>query len=597
MKRYFIALFSIFFITNFALNAQELNQDSVDLTRMYSKELQELADIQKKDSLKRVQLENEFLKQDVKNTKEYRTLINEINLLKSKDSLVRVKRIQKIDSLKTINQGFSVAPFDSSLFFIYNKIGSYSAAERAQAIEKRILALTDNYKFDPDSLILVEDDNGVIIMWNDQMLMTVNENDALWMNTDMHTLANSTLDIVKSSIKIYREKNSLKELAIDFGLALLIISVLILIIFGLNKLFSLLKIKILQKRGTKLNGLFIKNYELISGKKLIRFLWAIADFVKWISILTVVYLALPILFNLFPATEGYAPLLIDYFVRPLKKIGVSIVGFVPNFITILIVILIFKYSIKLIHYFATEIQSGALTINGFYKEWAIPTYHILKVLLLAFNLIVVFPYLPGSDSPFFKGVSVFIGVLFTFGSTGAISNIVAGLVLTYMRSFSVGDRIKIGEVTGDVIEKSILVTRIRTIKNEVISIPNSQVMNSHTVNYSIDDLGNGLIVYTNITISYDVPWQKVHKLAIEAASKVEFLEQSPAPFVFQSSLDEFCVTYQINAYTKKPNLQAVIYSELNKQILDSFHHAGIELLSIRYSGWRDASSLKIPSQD
>lgn len=577
-----------------ASKAQGVPVDSNDIISNQSSELINLLEMQKKDSLKRVELENKFINKDIKSTKEYQNLYKEISILKSKDSILQVKRIQKIAALKLLNKGVAVNPFDSTLFHVYTNIGSYSARDRAGVITQRILSLTKDLKFDPDSLILSEDDNGMTIMWKDQMLMTINENDAIWMNADKNTLANNYLTVIRESIKKYRAENSLKELLIDFSLAILIITVLIFIIIGINKVFILIKKKILANKESKFKGVFIKTYELISARQIIRVLWMITDFVKWVTILIVVYLALPLLFNLFPATEGYAPILIDYFIRPLTKIGNAIVANIPNLITVLVIITIFKYTLRLLNYFANEIHNGNLTINGFYKEWAKPTYQILKVLFLAFMLIVIFPYLPGSDSPIFKGVSVFIGVLFTFGSTGAISNIVAGLVLTYMRSFSIGDRIKIGDVMGDVIEKSLLVTRVRTIKNEVISIPNSQVMNSHTINYSIDDLGNGLIIHTEITISYDTPWQKVHELGIIAALNVEQLEKSPAPFVFQASLDEFHVTYQINAYTKKPHMQALIYSELNKEIMDVFHAAGIELLSLHYTAYRRDQEVKIP---
>lgn len=597
MIRYITIRFVLIFIVfgnSFSSYAQELPTDSNDIISNQSNELVQLFQLQKKDSLRRMELEDKFLNKDVKNTKEYKDLYSEINILKSRDSILHVKRIQKIASLKLLNKGVAVNPFDSTLFFVYTNIGSYSANDRANVITQRIISLTNDLKFDPDSLMLSEDDNGMTIMWNDQMLMTINENDAIWMNTDKNTLAEEYLSIIKSSIKKYREENSLKELLIDFSLALLIIAILILIIYGINKVFILIKRKILENRESKFKGVFIKNYELVSAKHIIRVLWGVSDFVKWVTILIVVYLALPLLFNLFPATEGYAPILIDYFIKPLTKIGKAIVANIPNLITVLVIIIIFKYTLRLLNYFAEEIHNGNLSINGFYKEWAKPTYQILKVLFLAFMLIVIFPYLPGSDSPIFKGVSVFIGVLFTFGSTGAISNIVAGLVLTYMRSFSLGDRIKIGDVTGDVIEKSLLVTRVRTIKNEVISIPNSQVMNSHTINYSIDDLGNGLIIYTDVTISYDTPWQKIHELGIKAALNVSYLEKTPVPFVLQKSLDEFHVTYQINAYTKSPHLQALIYSELNKEILDTFHQAGIELLSLHYNAWRESNDIKIP---
>lgn len=578
------------------VKSQEAKSDSLDNISNQSSELLRLLELQKKDSLRRIELENKFLQQDVKSSQEYKELNREIAFLKNRDSLLQVRRIQKVDSLRLLNKGVGVTPFDSTIFTIYTNIGSYSASDRAKAIEERIINLTNDFKFNPDSLIVSEDDNGFIIRWQDQMLMTINANDAVWMNTNQEVLASQYLDIIKNTINNYREENSLKAMVKSFSLAALIVVILIFLIYGINKLFTFVKNIILKNTKSKFKGLYIKNYELVSGTQIVRFLWIVVDFMKWITILIAIYLALPLLFNLFPTTEGYAPILIEYFITPLKKIGKALVAFVPNMITIAIIVIFFKYMLRLLYYFANEIDKGALNITGFYREWAKPTYQILKVLLLAFMLIVIFPYLPGSDSPIFKGVSVFIGVIFTFGSTGAISNIVAGLVLTYMRSFSIGDRIKIGEVTGDVIEKSLLVTRIRTIKNEVISIPNSQVMNSHTVNYSIDDLGNGLIIHTDITIGYDVPWQKVHECAIKAALNVEHIEKSPEPFVFQSSLSEFYVTYQLNAYIKKPNLQAVIYSELNKHIMDVFHANDIELLSPHYTGIRDANTVMIPKK-
>ncbi len=203
-------------------------------------------------------------------------------------------------------------------------------------------------------------------------------------------------------------------------------------------------------------------------------------------------------------------------------------------------------------------------------------------------IIVIFPYLPGNESPVFRGVSVFLGFLFTFGSAGSLSNIIAGLVLTYMRLF------KIGDVVGDVVEKSLLVTRVRTIKNEIISIPNSTVMSSHTINYSSEAVGKGLILHTTVTIGYDVPWKKMHKALIAAAGKTDMLLREPEPYVLQTSLDDFYVSYQINAYTKEPNKQASIYSQLHQNIQDCCNEAGIEIMSPHYRAMRDGNMTTVP---
>ncbi|MEB0249835.1 mechanosensitive ion channel family protein, partial [Mucilaginibacter sp. 5B2] len=273
----------------------------------------------------------------------------------------------------------------------------------------------------------------------------------------------------------------------------------------------------------------------------------------------------------------------------------AIWDYIPNLMTILILVIVFRYVLKFFKFITTEIEKGQLNVPGFYSDWANPTYQIIRVLVLAFMLIVIFPYLPGSDSGVFKGVSVFMGVLFTFGSAGALGNVVAGLVLTYMRAFKIGDRVKIGEVTGDVIEKTILVTRVRTIQNEIISIPNSTVMGNHTINYSSDAPVNGLIVHTTVTIGYDVPWRDVHQLLIDSAMATPMIEAEPKPYVLQTSLDDYYVSYRINAFTKEPNRQAAIYSALHANIQDHFNKASVEIMSPHYKALRDGNATTIPS--
>jgi small-conductance mechanosensitive channel len=309
----------------------------------------------------------------------------------------------------------------------------------------------------------------------------------------------------------------------------------------------------------------------------------------------VIYIALPILFGIFPWTKNFADTLFGYILNPLKKIAGGFWNYLPNLITIVVIIFVFRYVLKGIHFLKTEIEIGELKIPGFYADWANPTYQIVRVLVFAFMIIVIFPYLPGSESPVFRGVSVFLGFLFTFGSAGSLSNIIAGLVLTYMRLFVIGDRVKIGDVVGDVVEKSLLVTRVRTIKNEIISIPNSTVMSSHTINYSSEAVDKGLILHTTVTIGYDVPWKEMHKALIDAALKTDMLLKEPQPFVLQTSLDDFYVSYQVNAYTKEPNKQAIIYSELHQNIQDCCNEAGIEILSPHYRAMRDGNMTTIPA--
>jgi len=568
--------------------------DTADKISVQAQDLYDIREQQRQDSLQRRALEEQLLSVKMSEHQEKQKLLAEINVLRSRDSILYAKRKRTVDSLRLLNTGAAVAPFRDTLFTIYTQVGSYSPKERAQSIESRIRSLAENYKFETDSLLLARHENNWIVLWNDQMIASADEHEAIWADMTTEQLARSYLQKIKEGIQQYREETSLKRLASGIAFACLIILTVTLIIIGIGRMVRWIKRRLLAARNRVFKGFKIRGYELVSPNQQVKFFWTILQGVKWILILTSVYLALPVLLNLFPSTQGYAPILLGYFIKPLKDVVQAILAYLPNLITIVVICFIFRYLLKALRFFATELHEGVLSIPGFYREWAMPTYHILRVLLFAFLLIVIFPYLPGSESPIFKGVSVFIGVLFTFGSAGALGNIVAGLVLTYMRPFSVGDRIKIGEVTGDIIEKTLLVTRIRTTKNEVISIPNSQVMNSHTINYSMDVEENPLIIYTHITMAYEIPWQRVHELAKEACNRVELLEKQPEPFILQTSLDDFYVTYQVNAYTRNSHRQPFIYSELHKNILDVFHEAGIELLSPHFRSVRDGSALDMP---
>jgi small-conductance mechanosensitive channel len=315
-----------------------------------------------------------------------------------------------------------------------------------------------------------------------------------------------------------------------------------------------------------------------------------------ILVLLVVYIALLLISGIFTATEKWTDTLLGWILTPAKSAVRSFVHFLPDLFTIVVIYFIFRFIIRGGKYVSGEIARGSMVISGFHQDWAKPTFNIVKFLLYAFMLVLIFPYLPGSASPAFKGVSVFLGVLISLGSSSAINNIVAGLVITYMRPFKVGDRVKIGEVTGDVVEKTMLVTRIRTIKNEDVTVPNSNVLSASTVNFSANTKpeDTGLILHTTVTIGYDTPWKKMHEALIEAAKRTDLVERTPEPFVLQTSLDDFFVSYQLNVYTKQANEQASIYSQLHQHIQDACNEAGIEIMSPHYQSMRDGNATTIP---
>jgi small-conductance mechanosensitive channel len=496
---------------------------------------------------------------------------------------------------KTNLKGYPVTPFKDTLFYVYNKVGSFSAENRAKAISDKIKKIYEDAFFVSDSLKIIPSDISLDIVYeSDFVIMSILEADAKSENMPAADVAKRNFTAIKRAILFQNENYSL--LPKRLGLTALLISILGLVLFFVGKLFNKVSLYVSRNKKKYFTGYKYNEITILSPRKqhflALRLIGAIKVFV----LLLIVYLSLPILFSIFPATEGYTTTLLRWILTPAKLAVLSFLAFLPNLFTILVIAFIFRYTLKAIKFFVDEISKGNIKIDGFYSDWAKPTFNIIRFLMYAFMLVIIFPYLPGSDSPIFKGVSVFVGILFSLGSSNAIANMVAGLVITYMRPFKIGDFIKIGDVSGEVIEKTALVTRIRTPKFEDITIPNSSVLSSTSTNYSANtkEESRGLVMHTTVTIGYDVPWRDVHKALLNAATKTDFIETTPAPFVLQTGLDDFYVAYEINAYTKEPQKQPHIYSSLHQNIQDSFNEAGIEIMSPHYKALRDGNKTTIP---
>lgn len=600
VKMLVISFFTLLFSAmSFAQDdAKNKKNDSVNtsLIQTFNKKLSLIEGQRITDSIKRVALEQQLLSLKTTDNLKKDELQKQLQVLNEKESLRLAEKKAQIDAMRLTAKGYPVTGFfKDTLFNVYSKLGSFSAKDRADAISTRIKKLSDYYSFKADSLKITESETTVDLVYGENIIISVSENDALWNNSTKEALAKKYKILIGNVVTNYRNETSLSTLAKEIGLAMLVLVIMGALIAYVRKLFLWTANKIKDQEGKRIHGIKIRNFTLFDANQQVNALLNVNTILKWVFILLLVYIALPILFGIFPWTKDFAGTLFGYILNPLKKIIIGFWNYLPNLITILVIIFVFRYVLKGIRFLKDEIEKGNLELSGFYPDWANPTYQIIRVIVFAFMVVVIFPYLPGSDSPVFQGVSVFLGFLFTFGSAGSLSNIIAGLILTYMRLFKIGDRVKIGDVVGDVIEKSLLVTRIRTIKNEIISIPNSTVMGSHTINYSSDAPEKGLIIHSTITIGYDVPWKDMHQALIDAASKTDLVLQEPKPFVLQTSLDDFYVSYEINAYIKEPNKQAVIYSMLHQNIQDICNERGIEIMSPHYRAARDGNTSTIPA--
>lgn len=510
------------------------------------------------------------------------------------DSVKRTRQKLRIDSLRQVTQGVPVIVDDDTLFYFYAKRGGHTPQQRAENVANDITALGKRFNLKPDSLYIESSDIVTDVMYDNKVIVSFTDQDGLWEGCTRDQLAADKRLVILEKLKVMKEEHGFLQLCKRVAYFVLVLVGQFLLFWGTNWLFRRVKVRIVKLRNTRLKPFSIQDYELLDTHKQVKLLIFLASLVRYAFMLLQLLLSVPLLFSIFPQTKNLAFQLFSYIWNPVKSILVGIVSYIPNLFTIFVICLAIRYLVRLFRYLAGEVQSERLKLRGFYPDWAIPTYHIIRFLLYAFMIAMIYPYLPGSNSGVFQGISVFVGLIVSLGSSTVIGNIIAGLVITYMRPFKIGDRIKLNDTTGNVIEKTPLVTRIRTPKNEVVTIPNSFVMSSHTVNFSQSAREYGLIIHSEVSIGYDVPWRKVNKLLIEAALNTPGVVDDPRPFILSTSLNDWYPVYQVNAYIKDADKLAQIYSDLHQSIQDRFNEEGIEIMSPHYMAVRDGNASTLP---
>lgn len=513
------------------------------------------------------------------------------------DSLKLAKQRLRIDSLRRMTPGIPVIVEGDTLYYLFAKRGGHTPQQRAEMNAAAITELGKRFNLQPDSVYIESSDIVTDLMYGNKVLSSFTDQDGLWEGCSRDQLAAAKRKVIVDKLKVMKDEHSLWQLGKRILYFILVIVGQFLLFKLTIWLFNKLKARIQRLKDTKLKPISIQDYELLDTQKQVNLLVFLASLLRYAVMLLQLILTVPLLFAIFPQTKDLAYKLFSYIWEPIKSIFLGIVEYIPNLFTIFVIWLAVKYLVRLVRYLASEIQSERLKIGGFYADWAMPTFHIVRFLLYAFMIAMIYPYLPGSKSGVFQGISVFVGLIVSLGSSTVIGNIIAGLVITYMRPFKLGDRIKLNDTTGNVIEKTPLVTRIRTPKNEVVTIPNSFIMSSHTVNFSQSARDYGLIIHSEVSIGYDIPWRKTHQLLIEAALNTPGVVDDPRPFVLETSLQDYYPVYQVNAYIRDANQLAQVYSDLHQNIQDRFNEEGIEIMSPHYIATRDGSETTIPKDD
>ena len=409
-------------------------------------------------------------------------------------------------------------------------------------------------------------------------------------------LAELYRDQLRGAVRQYRSTHSLTSWLRGTALALLVLAAYLLWL----RLQGLLNQRLRQgiARGTTpwLRGVSLAGSQVLDSEQERGALLLVVRVLHWGVLLLASYLMIPLLLGFFPPTQGIAEGLRGHIRLVLDGVLEGVVEAIPNLLAIGLILLFTRMAMHACRAWFGAIERGRLQFPGFYREWAQPTGRLVAAGIFVAGLVTAYPYIPGSDSKAFQGAGLFVGVLAALGSSAVATNVISGLMLIYTRAFREGDRVEINDVIGVVQDRDLLVTRIQTPRNELVSIPNATVIGASIVNFSFSrrEIAKPVALATTITIGYDVPWRQVHGLLLKAALAVPGIAADPQPFVLQLSLNDFNISYELNASVKDVMTYRETLSDLLAAIQDAFAEADVEILSPTYECNRDGSPRTVP---
>lgn len=509
-----------------------------------------------------------------------------------------------IEALKTgVNSatGAPVVVDGMILFRLQQRVGSISPTERAVLISQRISALISNPFLPSVQLELVDSPGNTDVVADlgpdakKEILLTVTDADAAATGLDRYELATVWQVALDSAIQAGKQRYGVKSMLFAILETVVACLVLFLVFKGTNRLYARIA-KTLDAGPSERSRLAaLRNLDLYQSGTLNR---GLRSALRWARVLLWILLLgvfVPILFSFFPQTQTLAQHVVAYVQQPLVAVWDGVTSYLPNLVFVAVIIFLLWALTRVVNLVFLEVEKGTLRIGGFDPEWSRLTSRIVNFLVIAGSIVIIYPYLPGSESAAFKGVTVFVGLVLSLSSTSAVANVLAGIIQTYTGAFRVGDVICMNDVTGEVVARTLLVTRVRTWKNEIVSIPNSLALNNDVQNYSGMARQGGLILHTEVTIGYDAPWRQVHQLMLDAARATPGVLPDPPPFVLQTALNDYNVSYQLNAHTDQPTRIPRIYSALHQNIQDCFNQAGVEIMSPTYAALRDGNQVTVPA--
>lgn len=484
------------------------------------------------------------------------------------------------------------------IFTIDASVGLKSREERAKEIADNLKSVADDRTIAPDEIqVRTNVDSGTTeIYTGDRILFSIHEADAEANDESRGVIAQEYLSLIRHAIEDYREIYSPRSTLQGLGKTAIATLVIVLGFVFLKRLAMAWQSKIWAFNSNYVRSIRLGSRELIRADQISGAILQMAGFLQIFVVLTALSIYLNLVLGFFPQTQSIS---VSIFASILAVVGQFLGGifsYIPNLLFLLVLTILAFYILKFTRFLFEEIEKGDISIPGFEQDWAIPTARITQFLIVTFFAVVAFPYLPGAGSQAFQGISLFLGLLISLGSSSAIANIVAGILLTYTRAFKLGDEVEISGVSGTVVEKGLVVTRLRTFKNRFVSIPNAEVLSSNVVNYRRHynaDEGDPPIIHIEVGFDYDLPWQTAHDILLAAAHQTDNILTEPAPWIAHCAFEDDGVLYELNVYTNTPGPSGGYHigSDLRRHIQEQCNQAGINLEKVHQISMQTAKGV------
>ena len=484
---------------------------------------------------------------------------------------------------------------DGEELFLVRGSSALPANERAENVSTRIISVAESSESSAVAIEIRDSDLGKTILANGKMITVTTEADSDMEQMDMDVLSALHGEAIEQAILLYRANRS-DDARVGSVLEALVWTAVFALVAGLVvKLRNWLPDRVGKMVESRVVGVQEATNDMVRGSAVAGLVQYALRMVMLLILIILLYYYLSLVLLSFAETGPFAELLITYVTDPILGVLLGFVSYLPNFVAIAVIAALTRFLIKGARLFFENVEVGAITLKNFEATWIWPTFNIIRVILVLVAIVISFPYIPGSDSAAFQGLTILVGVMVSLGSNSVIANLLAGVFVIYRRSTNIGDRIKIGEHVGDVVQIKLMETHIKSIKNELISIPNAQLLNSEVINYSSKIDGRGLLLHTTVGIGYEEPQEKIEAMLIQAAHRTTGLKKSPEPFVLWTALADYAINYQINAYTTRGSSLPKMLSDLHRNIVTVFNENNVQIMTPSYE--RDPEVPKIPQTE